>query len=129
MRRFTFQKTLPGKCLAFGVYFLFFFVQLHLRYVFVFTQDAKAEIKTVRFAGTHYKFSKYNRDTQDKSGAEVKHTKRYIPAHVFEPFSLEIQFHLSTMAVLLKKEVVATPSFLLPTLLSSSSFRGPPSFC
>ena len=126
MNRFTLQKTLPGRCLVFGVYFVLFFVQLHLRYICGALPDGMDKPLVVNTSEKHYQFKNYNTDAGGKARPEFKLSKRYIPAHVLESFTLEIQFHLSEVIVLLQTEVIAPPPSLLSTLLTCSSFRGPP---
>ncbi|WP_295125022.1 hypothetical protein [uncultured Chitinophaga sp.] len=129
MQRTTFQNTVPGKCLAFGVYVLFFFVQLHLRYVCIPSYDGMAQPDSYRSAHKQTGAGIYTDGSQGVSKLQVKLNKRYFPTQIYGPLPLQLQFNLAEVVLLLKTEATTVTPALQFSQLTCSLLRGPPSIC
>jgi hypothetical protein len=126
MQRITPHKSWLLKAVFFGVYFVFFAVQLHFRYACQPFQDTVYHVTSVSNQ-TDKKPTSLEQSTQQGSNAkpESKLNKRYFPQPVQEAIALQFDLDYEVLVVPQKQVLALTPS--LPSSLSTSLLlRGPP---
>jgi hypothetical protein len=119
----TYRKSRLLHCLVLIVYFIFFSVQLHLRYTIFFADiipvnNNHTELAAIKGQG----IEKSNAFHQTKP--DVKLNKRYYPTPLYEAVAL--QFKLQQPVAVIKKQTFSFTPALSCTILTYTLLRGPP---
>lgn len=124
MRIITSRNSWLIKCLFFGVYFIFFAVQVHLRYAFLPFQESNQQSTVAKYTTKESRSLGQNTAPGKESKPEAKLNKRFYPTPVYE--SIPLQFDLQQKSIVLQKQVLALTPPLSSTLLTCLLLRGPP---
>lgn len=127
MRIITSRNSWLVKCLFLGVYFIFFAVQVHLRYAFHPFQGSDQQPTVAKHTTKDSRSLGQNSLPGKEARPEVKLNKRFYPTPVYG--SIPIQFDLQQELIVLQKQVLALTPPLSSTLLTCLLLRGPPAGC
>lgn len=118
------RHSLASKAILLGMYFVFFAVQLHLRYAFLSFYPFAPQAVSVQQASKAAGYSTSNTNYVEAKKQEAKLNKRYYPQDLFGPLPAQAAPQQTYTAV--HEHLLSAASPLNNNDVTYSFLRGPP---